>query len=376
MKRKVSILGSTGSVGTQCLDLIEENIEEFELITITAGNNENKLEEQVNKFKPKYYYSNSDVDYSYGKRMNSYKDILNFDDSDLMVIALSGIEGIDPTIFSIEQGRKVLLANKESLVAGGDIIVELSKDKGSEIIPLDSEHSAIWQCIKNEKEKYVKSIVITASGGSLRDASINELSSVTPKTVLNHPTWKMGDKITVDSATLINKVFEVKEAANLFDMALEDIEVIFHDESIIHGMVNMVDGNTLALLSKPDMRIPIIYSLFYPERTESKNIEKIDFEKLGKLSFRNRDEKKLNFFNFGIDVIRNSKLGASFLVGSDQAVVENFLEEKINYLDMLDIMKSVYKKIKLPEKYSIETSIETINDSYKLTNKLIHDGNL
>ena len=222
----------------------------------------------------------------------------------------------------------------------------------------------------------VKSIVITASGGSLRDTPINELSSVTPETVLNHPTWRMGDKITVDSATLINKVFEVKEASNLFNMSLEDIEVIFHDESIIHGMANLVDGNSLALLSKPDMRIPIIYALFYPERIMSKNIEKIDLSKLGKLSFRDRDEKRLNFYNFGIDVIRNSKLGASFLVGSDQAVVENFLKKRINYLDMLDIMKRVHKKIKLPKNYSIETSFETINNSYNLTKKLINDINI
>ena len=374
--KKISILGSTGSVGTQCLNIISEFTNKFEIVSLTAGKNEKLLADQIKKFKPKFYLSDAEINHQIGKRVNSFDELLQIDDSDLIVIALSGISGFYPVVNSIKQGRKIALANKESLVACGDLLMEISKKNNSEIIPLDSEHSAIWQCIKNEKEKYVKSIVITASGGSLRDASINELSSVTPKTVLNHPTWKMGDKITVDSATLINKVFEVKEAANLFDIALEDIEVIFHDESIIHGMVNMVDGNTLALLSKPDMRIPIIYSLFYPERTESKNIEKIDFTKLDKLSFRNRDEKKLNFFNFGIDVIRNSKLGASFLVGSDQAVVENFLEEKINYLDMVDIMKSVYEKIKLPEKYSIETSIETINNSYKLTNKLIHDGNL
>ena len=374
--KKISILGSTGSVGTQCLNIISEFKNKFEIVSLTAGKNEKLLGDQIKKFKPKFYLSDEEINHQFGKRVNSYDELLQIDDSDLIVIALSGISGIFPVVNSIKQGRKIALANKESLVACGDLLMKISKKNNSEIIPLDSEHSAIWQCIKNEKEKYVKSIVVTASGGSLRDASERELSSVTPKTVLNHPTWKMGDKITVDSATLINKVFEVKEAANLFDIALEDIEVIFHDESIIHGMVNMVDGNTLALLSKPDMRIPILYALFYPERTESKNIEKIDFEKLGKLSFRNRDEKKLNFFNFGIDVIRNSKLGASFLVGSDQAVVENFLEEKINYLDMLDIMKSVYKKIKLPEKYSIETSVETINDSYKLTNKLIHDRNL
>ena len=374
--KKISILGSTGSVGAQCLDIISEFTDQFEIVSLTAGKNEKLLGDQIKKFKPKFYLSEKEIDHQIGVRVNSYDELLQIDDSDLIVIALSGISGFSPVVNSIKQGRKIALANKESLVACGDLLIEISKKNNSEIIPLDSEHSAIWQCIKNEKEKYVNSIVITASGGSLRDTPVNELSSVTPKTVLNHPTWKMGDKITVDSATLINKVFEVKEAANLFDIPLEDIEVVFHDESIIHGMVNMVDGNTLALLSKPDMRIPILYALFYPKRTTSKYIKKIDFAKLGKLSFRNRDEKKLNFYNFGIDVIRNSKLGASFLVGSDQAVVENFLEEKINYLDMLDIMKKVYKKINLPKQYSIETSIETINDSYKLTKKLIDDGDI
>ena len=374
--KKISILGSTGSVGTQCLNIISEFTNKFEIVSLTAGKNEKLLGDQIKKFKPKFYLSDQEINHKIGKRVNSYDELLQVDDSDLIVIALSGISGFFPVVNSIKQGRKIALANKESLVACGDLLMEISKKNNSEIIPLDSEHSAIWQCIKNEKENYVKSIVITASGGSLRNASVNELSSVTPKTVLNHPTWEMGHKITVDSATLINKVFEVKEAANLFNISLENIEVIFHDESIIHGMANMVDGNTLALLSKPDMRIPILYALFYPERTKSKNIENIDFTKLGKLTFRNRDEKKLNFYNFGINVIRNSKLGASFLVGSDQAVVEKFLEEKINYLDMLDIMKRVYKKIKLPKKYSIETSIETINDSYNLTKKLIHDGNI
>ena len=374
--KKISILGSTGSVGTQCLNIISEFTNKFEIVSLTAGKNEKLLADQIKKFKPKFYLSDEEINHQIGKRVNSFDELLQIDDSDLIIIALSGISGFYPVVNSIKQGRKIALANKESLVACGDLLMEISKKNNSEIIPLDSEHSAIWQCIKNEKENYVKSIIITASGGSLRNISANELSSVTPKTVLNHPTWEMGHKITVDSATLINKVFEVKEAANLFNISLENIEVIFHDESIIHGMANMVDGNTLALLSKPDMRIPILYALFYPERTKSKNIENIDFTKLGKLTFRNRDEKKLNFYNFGINVIRNSKLGASFLVGSDQAVVEKFLEEKINYLDMLDIMKRVYKKIKLPKKYSIETSIETINDSYNLTKKLIHDGNI
>jgi len=367
MKRKVSILGSTGSVGTQCLDLIEENIEEFELITITGGNNENKLEEQVNKFKPKYYYSNSDVDYSYGKRMNSYKDILNFDDSDLMVIALSGIEGIDPTIFSIEQGRKVLLANKESLVAGGDIIVELSKDKGSEIIPLDSEHSAIWQCIKNEDSVSIDRVILTASGGALRDRTAEELKKITVKDVLAHPTWKMGRKITVDSSTLINKVFEVQEASNLFSLPLDKIEVLFHRQSLIHGLAEFKDGNILAVLSYPDMKIPILYGLYYPERKSSSKIKKIDFRSIKGLSFESFPEDKLGWFNFGIQLLNSSKLAPSFLVGSDQAAVEMFLEGKISYTGMLDAMKRVYDKFDFSDEYNLETIKETVQRSYLKT---------
>ena len=209
--KKISILGSTGSVGTQCLNIISEFTNKFEIVSLTAGKNEKLLGDQIKKFKPKFYLSDQEINHKIGKRVNSYDELLQVDDSDLIVIALSGISGFFPVVNSIKQGRKIALANKESLVACGDLLMEISKKNNSEIIPLDSEHSAIWQCIKNEKENYVKSIIITASGGSLRNISANELSSVTPKTVLNHPTWEMGHKITVDSATLINKVFEVKE---------------------------------------------------------------------------------------------------------------------------------------------------------------------
>jgi len=301
---------------------------------------------------------------------------LQFDDSDLIVIALSGISGLSPVLISVEQGRNIALANKESLVACGDLLNEISKKNKSSIIPLDSEHSAIWQCLKDEDINSIDSIALTASGGSLRDIPYNEISKITPDQVLNHPTWSMGDKITVDSATLINKVFEVQEASNLFEIPLDKINVVFHNESIIHGMVNYADGNTISIMSKPDMKIPILYALFYPNRAKSKIVERINFNKLKNLTFRDYDEKKLSFFNFGMNVIRSSKLGPSFLVGSDQAVVENFLKNKINYLSMLDIMKEVYKYMDLSKPYSIETSKEVIKDSFNLTNKLINDGNI
>ena len=374
--KKISILGSTGSVGTQCLDIISEFEDQFEVISLTAGKNEKKLKDQLRKYKPKYYLSDSEVIYEQGKRLKTFEELLQFDDSDLIVIALSGISGLTPVLISVEQGRNIALANKESLVACGDLLNEISKKNKSSIIPLDSEHSAIWQCLKDEDINSIDSIALTASGGSLRDIPYNELSKITPPQVLNHPTWSMGDKITVDSATLINKVFEVQEASNLFEIPLDKINVVFHNESIIHGMVNYVDGNTISIMSKPDMKIPILYALFYPNRAKSKIVERINFNKLKNLTFRDYEEKKLSFFNFGMNVIKSSKLGPSFLVGSDQAVVENFLKNKINYLSMLDIMKEVYKYMDLSKPYSIETSKEVIKDSFNLTNKLINDGNI
>ena len=374
--KKISILGSTGSVGAQCLDIISEFEDEFEIISLSAGNNEDKLKEQLFKYKPKYYLSNSETIHEFGKRVETFEELLKIDDSDLIVIALSGISGFKPVLLSIEQGRNIALANKESLVACGDLLNELCKKNNSNIFPLDSEHSAIWQCLKGEDLSSIDSIVLTASGGSLRDIPYDELSKITSNKVLDHPTWSMGNKITVDSATLINKVFEIQEASNLFGISLDKIDVLFHNESIIHGMVNMIDGNTIAIMSKPDMKVPILYALFYPERVKSKIIEKINFNKLGKLSFRDYDEKKLSFYNFGKNVIESSKLGPSFLVGSDQAVVENFLKNKINYLGMLDIMKEAYKNVDLSKPYSIETSKAMIKDSFNLTNKLINDGNI
>ena len=374
--KKISILGSTGSVGTQCLDIISEFEDQFEVISLTAGKNEKKLKDQLRKFKPKYYVSESEVIYEQGKRLKNLEELLQFDDSDLIVIALSGISGLLPVLISVEQGRNIALANKESLVACGDLLNEISKKNKSSIIPLDSEHSAIWQCLKDEDLNSIDSIALTASGGSLRDIPYNKLSKITPSQVLNHPTWSMGDKITVDSATLINKVFEVQEASNLFEIPLDKINVVFHNESIIHAMVNYVDGNTISIMSKPDMKIPILYALFYPNRAKSKIVERINFNKIKNLTFRDYEEKKLSFFNFGMNVIKSSKLGPSFLVGSDQAVVENFLKNKINYLGMLDIMKEVYKYMDLLKPYSIESSKEVIKDSFNLTNKLINDGNI
>lgn len=367
MKRKISILGSTGSVGTQTLELISENINDFEIISLTGGNNESKLEEQIHKFNPSYYFSNNDSNYSNGRRLYSYEEILKYDNSDLMIIALSGIAGINPTILSVQQGRRIALANKESLVAAGDILIQTAKSNGAEIIPLDSEHSAIWQCINKEDKESLESIILTASGGALRDMNFDDMKKITVDRVLKHPTWEMGKKITVDSSTLINKVFEVQEASNLFTLPLDKIKVLFHRESIIHGMAQFKDGNIIALLSYPDMKIPILYGLYYPQRSFSSVIKKLDLNLMSNLSFQSLPEEKLGWYNFGLEVLKNSKLSPSFLVGSDQAVVEMFLDKKIGYFQMLDIMKKVYDDLDYSGNYSLESIKNMINMSYQKT---------
>ena len=369
MKKKVSILGSTGSVGTQALEIISKFEEEFEIISLTGGLNEELLEEQINIFKPQFYFSLSEKIYSHGKRLSSLEEILKYDESDLIIIAISGISGIIPTVNATTQGRNIALANKESLVSAGDLIMDIAKSSGSEIIPLDSEHSAILQCMEGGVSKSsIDKIIITSSGGSLRDVLPNDLRNITLEKVLNHPNWSMGNKITIDSATLINKVFEVQEAVNLFKFPISDIEVIIHRESIIHGMIKFKDGNTKALLSLPDMKLPISYALFYPDRSIDINSGSLDFNSIKNLSFSQIDIDNLPWYKFGMDLMSKKGLYPAFLVGSDQAAVEMFMDGKVTYMEMLKVMKdSLNMFINKTENYDLDSAINTVEWSYRNT---------
>ena len=372
MKKKVSILGSTGSIGVQCLNIIQNFDEYFEIVSLSAGSNEKLFEEQGNRFKPSYYLSHGDKQYGQGVRLDDFESVLKHDDSDLIFIAISGIAGLVPTLLAVNQGRKIALANKESIVAVGKFIMESAQKTGAQIIPLDSEHSAIWQCITGEDlENSINSIVITASGGSLRDRSYSDLERITIEQVLDHPTWTMGKKITVDSATLINKVFEVQEAINLFSIPFEKIEVLLHRESIVHGMIRFLDGNVKAMLAPPDMRFPISYALFHPDRRFIPGMPELDFNSINKLSFEKISIGKLPWFKFGMDIISEGGLEPAFLVGADQAAVEMFLLGKIKYTDMLTVMKSAYERKKVETGYDLESAKEMINWAYKTTLSLV-----
>ena len=331
--KKISILGSTGSVGTQCLDIISEFKDQFEVISLTASKNEDKLKEQLRTFKPKYYLSDSETVHEFGKRIKSFDELLKIDDSDLIVIALSGISGFMPVLISVEQGRNIALANKESLVACGDLLTELSEKNNSNIIPLDSEHSAIWQCLEGEKANYIKNIILTGSGGPFRELDVSKFSQITKKDALKHPNWSMGSKITIDSATMMNKGLEVIEAFWLFNIPINNIEIIVHPQSIIHSMVEFIDGSIKAQLGEPSMTIPIHYAMNYPKRTKS-IMPKFDFLEYPNLTFQKPDIEKFRCIKLAYDAI---KLGDSYplvLNVVNDICVNAFLNDKIKFIDI------------------------------------------
>ena len=271
MKRKISILGSTGSIGRQALEVIEKLQDKFEIIALTGGSNSELLNEQIAKFKPKYAYSSKPKEII-GAKYLPLDEICSNKENDIILVAVSGRVGLKPTITAINNGIDIALANKETLVMAGDIVMKLAKEKGVNIIPVDSEHCAIHQCIKDISQ--VEKLIITASGGPFLNKSIDDMKNATVEQALAHPRWDMGRKITVDSATLMNKGLEVIEAHHLFNIAYENIDVVVHPQSIVHSAIEYKDGSVIAQLGLPSMHIPIQYAITYPERYEGiKRIE-------------------------------------------------------------------------------------------------------
>ena len=274
------VLGSTGSIGTQTLDVVRSFPKDFRVVGLAARRSAAILEAQVKEFQPKLIsFEGTDGEkaalLSNGCRDSRMEDMVRDPDVELVVTATVGDVALDPTLAAIEAGKNVALANKESVVMAGQLLTDRAREHGVELLPLDSEPNAIWQCLRGE-QKSISKLIITASGGAFRDKEPDQLADVTPEQALNHPTWKMGPKITVDSATLMNKAFEVMEARALFGVPWEDIEVVIHPQSIIHSMVEFVDGSVKAHISPPDMRLPIQYALFYPERVFNENIPRFD----------------------------------------------------------------------------------------------------
>ena len=316
MKKKIAILGSTGSIGTQALEVIDRLQNKFELVAISAGANIELVINQIEKYNPKFVSVKNENDASFLQKKFPNINILfgdeglvkiaNIEEIEILLVAVSGKIGLKPTIEAIKNKKDIALANKETLVMAGDIVMNLARKNGVKILPVDSEHSAIFQCINGEKN--VKHLIITASGGPFRNSTKEELENANLDEALAHPRWNMGKKITVDSATLMNKGLEVIEAHHLFDFNYEDIKVVIHPQSYVHSAVEFVDGSIIAQIGIPSMHIPIQYALTYPERVEGIETESFDFIKASKLEFYEPDFDKfpsLNWHLMLVDVVEH-----------------------------------------------------------------------
>ena len=370
MKKRISIFGSTGSIGTSTLNVIRNNNKLFKVITLVAGNNIDRLLEQIEEFKPSHVYikskENSIIIKSKYPKLDVYYgdkgliDISKLDDYDIGVSALVGISGLEPTYNMIKNGKIVALANKEVLVTGGKLIIDTAREYNATLLTVDSEHSAIMQCLNGEENNKIDKILLTASGGPFFDKEISD--KITKEDALNHPTWSMGKKITIDSSTMMNKGFEVIEAKWLFNVDVEDIEVVVHRKSLVHSMVQFEDGTIMANIGPKSMEIPIAYALNYPNRLKN-NIEKLDLFKIKTLEFEKPDLNKFKCLSLAYEAIKKGHSHQVVLNAADEIVVDAFLKDKIKYTDIPRIIEIMLKKHK-------EVKLDTIDKILKLDKKV------
>lgn len=341
MAKSVAIFGSTGSIGDSTLNVVRENPELFNVVTLVAGKNIKKLLEQIEEFKPKNVYiidkENADIIKEKYSNINIYhgdegmEEISNLVDFDISVSALVGIAGLKPTYNMIKHGKTVALANKEVLVAGGELVMREAKKSGSQLLTVDSEHSAIMQCLNGESSNPIDKILLTASGGPFFDKEITD--KITVSDALNHPTWNMGKKVTIDSSTMMNKGFEVIEAKWLFDVEPSQIEVVVHRKSLVHSMVQYKDGTIMANIGPKSMQIPIAYALNFPNRLTN-NIEKLDLFEVVDLKFEKPDLEKFKCLSLAYKAIEKGHCYQVILNAADEVLVDAFLDEKIKYTDI------------------------------------------
>ncbi len=367
-KKKVFILGSTGSIGVNTLDVIRLHPEKFEVEGITINKNSDLLEEQIKEFNPKVVVIRDEkVADDVRERIPHNIELLIGEDGlieatknadyDILLSALVGFSGLQPTIEGIKRGKRIALANKETLVVAGEIITELAAKFNSEIIPVDSEHSAIFQCLVGEKHKEVKKLLLTASGGPFFRKTRGELQNVTVSEALDHPNWNMGNKVTIDSASMMNKGLEMIEAHWLFNLPADKIDVIIHPQSIIHSMVEFIDGSIKAQMSQPDMRLPIQYALSFPDRLQN-DFTSTSLTDITELTFFKPDFSKFECIKLAFDVLEEGGTAPCILNAANEVAVERFLNNKISFLEIPDLIKKALNGIDSVQKPSVETIIE------------------
>ena len=368
--KNIAILGSTGSIGSQTLEVISENKNKFKIVLLSANRNYKLLIEQAIKYKPETIIfgdinhkrnlekglKHEKIKIYYGeKALNNFTEFCN---PSLVLTALVGKSGLIPTINAIKNNIDIALANKETLVVAGEIIMKLCEKHNVNIYPVDSEHSAIYQCLVGEKHETIEKIILTASGGPFRNKKLNDLKKITKKEALNHPNWSMGDKITIDSSTLMNKGLEVIEAQFLFNVTIDTIDVVIHPESIIHSMVEFNDGSIKAQLGEPDMKLPIQYALGFSERIKN-NYKRFNFSKNNKLTFEEPCIKTFKNLELAFEAGKQGGNMPCILNASNEIVVDAFLKEKIAYLDMTKIIEESLNKISYIASPNLDQLIET-----------------
>jgi 1-deoxy-D-xylulose-5-phosphate reductoisomerase len=341
--KKIAILGSTGSVGRQALDVMRALSARFQVIGLAGGKNLKLLKRQINEFQPEMFYSSIKPDFTYRGEFLSMEQIASHPDVDLVIIATSGKAGLYPTLAALKAGKTVALANKEVLVMAGEIIIREARSYQAQILPIDSELSAIWQCLQGEESKPQR-FFLTASGGPFYHHSQPKLRKVTVEQALHHPTWKMGRKITIDSATLLNKGLEAIEAHWLFAIPFESIEILIHPQSIIHSMVEFMDGSIKAQLSFPDMRLPIQYALCYPERLLNSELPRLDLSKIQSLNFELVDQNRFPCLKLALDAGKQGGTYPAVLCAADEVAVKLFLTQQISFPDIAPLIEETLER--------------------------------
>lgn len=373
--KKIAILGSTGSIGTQTLEVVREN-KDIEVLGLAAGNNIKLLERQIREFHPKMaaVWSEErakelrenvkDLNIKIVSGMEGLIELSVMEESEILVTAIVGMIGIRPTIEAIKAGKDIALANKETLVTAGHIIMPLAKEYQVAILPVDSEHSAIFQSLQGGQEKALHKILLTASGGPFRQKTREELLNIQVEDALKHPNWEMGRKITIDSSTLVNKGLEVIEAKWLFDVSLDQIEVVVHPQSIIHSMVEYVDGAIIAQLGTPDMKLPIQYALYYPERRFLPG-DRLDFAALSKLTFEKPDMETFYGLRLAFEAGKEGGSLPTVFNAANELAVSKFLERKIKYLEIPEIIEHCMQTHKTIADPSVDEILQTEQEVYE-----------
>ena len=381
-KKRIAILGSSGSIGTQALEVIEEQSHLFQVEVLTVYKNADVLIAQAKKFRPnavvivdetKYSKVNDalhDEDITVYSGVDALEQVVAYKEIDIVLTALVGYAGLKPTIAAINAGKDIALANKETLVVAGELVTNLAREKGVNILPVDSEHSAIFQCLVGEYMNPIEKIILTASGGPFRGKSIQELESVTKTQALKHPNWDMGAKITIDSASMMNKGLEVIEAKWLFNLKPEQIEVIVHPQSIVHSLVQFEDGSIKAQLGLPDMKLPIQYAMGFPKRQKN-NFTRFNFLNYPELTFEAPDKKTFRNLVIAFKALEKGGNAPCVLNAANEIVVEAFLQDKIGFLQMSDVIERCMQDVAFIDKPDLEDYIKSDKEARTITKRII-----